>query len=162
MGGVINVLSKRPRRRTAEVRTQYGNLGSPKADFAVSDVWGKFAASFDGSAFKTDGFPIVIANERGLVDDKANVEYRNFNLRADYSPTSRLNVFVRGGYFHEERDNGKHSTIDGTEEERHHVEERGWRCARHAPFQRSGRGLHDKDVPQRFWRFPPNPVPLAA
>ena len=116
MGGVINIQSTRPRRRTAELRTQYGNLGSPKADFAVSDVWGKFAASLDGSAFKTDGFPIVIESERGLVDDKANVEYRNFNLRADYSPTSRLNVFVRGGYFHEERDNGKHSTIDGTEE----------------------------------------------
>ena len=116
MGGVINVQSTRPRRRTVEVRTQYGNLGSPKADFAVSDVWGKFAASFDGSAFTTDGFPIVIANERGLVDDKANVNYRNFNLRADYSPTRQLNVFVRGGYFHEERDNGKHSTIDGTKE----------------------------------------------
>ena len=116
MGGVINVQSTRPRRRTAELRTQYGNLGSPKADFAVSDVWGKFAASLDGSAFKTDGFPIVIASERGLVDDKANVEYRNFNLRADYSPTSRLNVFVRGGYFHEERDNGKHSTFDNTKE----------------------------------------------
>ena len=37
-------------------------------------------------------------------------------LRADYSPTTRVNAFVRGGYFHEERDNGKHSTIDGTEE----------------------------------------------
>jgi len=116
MGGVINIQSSRPRRRTAELRTQYGNLGSPKADFAVSDVWGKFAASLDGSVFKTDGFPIVIANERGPVDDKANVEYRNFNVRADYSPTSRFNVFVRGGYFHEERDNGKHSTFDGTEE----------------------------------------------
>jgi outer membrane receptor protein involved in Fe transport len=116
MGGVINIQSTRPRRRTAELRTQYGNLSSPKVDFVASDVWGKFAAAIDGSAFKTDGFPIVIANERGLVDDKANVEYRNFNLRADYSPTSRLNVFVRGGYFHEERDNGKHSTIDGTEE----------------------------------------------
>jgi len=116
MGGVINIQSTRPRRRTAELRTQYGNLGSPKADFAVSDIWGKFAASLDGSAFTTDGFPIVVASERGVVDDKANVEYRNFNLRGDYSPTSHLNAFVRGGYFHEERDNGKHSTIDGTEE----------------------------------------------
>lgn len=116
MGGVINVQSTRPRRRTAELRTQYGNLGSPKADFAVSDVWGKFAASLDGSAFKTDGFPIVIANERGPIDNNASVKYRNFNLRADYSPSTRVNAFVRGGYFHEERDNGKFSTFDGTEE----------------------------------------------
>jgi outer membrane receptor protein involved in Fe transport len=116
MGGVINIQSTRPRRRTAELRTQYGNLGSPKADFAVSDVWGKFAASLNGSAFKTDGFPIVAASERGPVDDKANVRYRNFNVRADYRPSARVNAFVRGGYFHEDRDNGKHSTFDNTEE----------------------------------------------
>jgi outer membrane receptor protein involved in Fe transport len=116
MGGVINIQSTRPRRRTAEFRTQYGNLNSPKVDFAVSDVWGKFAAALDGSAFKTDGFPIVVASERGPVDNKANVAYRNFNGRVDYSPTSRVGLFFRTGYFHEERDNGKFSTFDGTEE----------------------------------------------
>jgi outer membrane receptor protein involved in Fe transport len=116
MGGVINIQSTRPRRRTAEFRTQYGNRNSPKVDFAVSDVWGKFAAALDGSAFKTDGFPIVVASERGPVDNNANVAYRNFNGRVDYSPTSRVGVFFRTGYFHEERDNGKFSTFDGTEE----------------------------------------------
>jgi outer membrane receptor protein involved in Fe transport len=116
MGGVINIQSTRPRRRTAELRTQYGNLNSPKVDFVASDVWGKFAASLDGSGFKTDGFPIVVASERGLVDDKANVAYKNFNGRLDFSPTPRLNAFFRTGYFREERDNAKHSTFDGTEE----------------------------------------------
>jgi outer membrane receptor protein involved in Fe transport len=116
MGGVINIQSTRPRRRTAELRTQYGNLSSPKVDFAVSDVWGKFAASLDGSGFKTDGFPIVVAGERGPIDNNANVAYKNFNARVDYSPTSRVSAFVRTGYFREERDNGKFSTFDGTEE----------------------------------------------
>src|SRR5688572_11457522 len=116
MGGVINIQSTRPRRRTAEFRTQYGNLNSPKVDFSASDVWGKFAAAIDGSGFKTDGFPIVVASERGLVDDKANVAYKNFNGRLDFSPTPRLNAFFRTGYFREERDNAKHSTFDGTEE----------------------------------------------
>ena len=68
------------------MRLQYGNLSSPKADFAVSDVWGKFAAALDGSVFNTDGFPIVIENERGPIDTKATVEYRNLNARVDYSP----------------------------------------------------------------------------
>jgi len=116
MGGVINIQSTRPRRRTAELRTQYGNLNSPKLDFVASDVWGKFAASIDGSGFKTDGFPIVVDSERGVVDDKANVAYKNFNGRLDFSPTPRLNAFFRTGYFREERDNAKHSTFDGTEE----------------------------------------------
>ena len=34
MGGVINVVSARPRPRTAELRAQYGSKSSPKADFS--------------------------------------------------------------------------------------------------------------------------------
>jgi len=116
MGGVINVQSTRPRRRTGEVRLQYGNLSSPKADFAVSDVWGKFAAALDGSVFNTDGFPIVIENERGPIDTKATVEYRNFNARVDYSPSSKVSAFVRAGFFEEERNNAKFSTFNGDPE----------------------------------------------
>jgi outer membrane receptor protein involved in Fe transport len=111
IGGVINVVSERPKPRTAELRTQYGNYSSPKADFFVSDVWGKVGASVEGSVFGTDGFPIVIANERGAVDTKATVDYRNFAMKLDYQPTERVSVFVRGGYFREERDNAKTTTI---------------------------------------------------
>jgi len=117
MGGVINVVSARPKPKTFEFRTQYGNLNSPKADFFASDVWGKFGASLEGSAFSTDGFPIVIANERGFIDKKATVDYRTFNLKVDYSPTDRVNAFFRGGYFSEERNNAKFSTFDGAPEE---------------------------------------------
>jgi len=113
MGGVINVQSSRPRRRTGELRLQYGNLNSPKADFFVSDVWGKFAAALDGSVFTTDGFPIVIENERGPIDTKATVEYRNLNARVDYSPSSKVSAFVRAGFFEEERNNAKFSTFNG-------------------------------------------------
>ncbi len=74
-------------------------------------MWGKVGVSIDGSAFRTDGFPQVIANERGPVDTKAAVDYTNVMLKVDYSPTDRLSVFGRGGYFSEERDNAKITTI---------------------------------------------------
>ena len=111
MGGVINFVSARPRPRTFELRTQYGSKHSPKADFIASDVWGNLGVSLEGSAFTTDGFPQVIANERGRVDTLATVDYRNFMLKLDYSPTRRLSIFGRGGYFHEERDNAKITTL---------------------------------------------------
>jgi outer membrane receptor protein involved in Fe transport len=124
MGGVINVVSSKPRPRTFEFRTQYGNLDSPKADFFASEVWGKFGASLEGSAFTTDGFPNVVESERGLVDmapngDWAvtNVDYRTLNLKVDYSPTERVSAFFRGGYFSEDRLNAKYSTFDGSPEE---------------------------------------------
>ena len=112
MGGVINVVSSRPRPRTFEFKTQGGNRGTGKADFSASDVWGKFGASFEGSFFGTDGFPIVSASERGPIDTQATVDYHNLGFKLDYSPSERLSAFGRFGYFREERDNAKSSTFD--------------------------------------------------
>ena len=111
MGGVINVVSARPRPRTVELRSQLGNLDSRKTDFSASDVWGRFGASLEGSFFRTDGFPQVVAAERGAVDTKAAVDYNNVSVKVDYSANDRINAFVRGGYFREERDNAKMTTI---------------------------------------------------
>lgn len=116
MGGVISITTARAQRRTIEFKPQYGSLNSPKLDLFGSDVWGKVSLTADGSFFKTDGFPIVIAKERGLVDNKANVDFQNVNVRAEFTPASNFNARVRVGHFRENRDNGKASTIDGTEE----------------------------------------------
>ena len=59
----------------------------------------------------------MVANERGAVDNNANVDFANMNLQgSQYDPTPRVQATFRAGYFHEERDNGKASTIDGTKE----------------------------------------------
>jgi iron complex outermembrane receptor protein len=111
LGGVINVVSSRPKPRTFELRTQLGNRDTRKADFFGSDVWGSVGVSVDGSFFDTDGFPQVVEEERGLVDTNARVDYRNLALKIDYTPLDRISVFARGGYFREERDNAKVTTI---------------------------------------------------
>ena len=119
MGGVINILSQPPSRRTIELKPQYGNLSSPKLDYFGSDVWGKVGIAVDGAAYDTDGFPIVAEAERGAVDNNASVQFNNTNVKLDYHPSSRIATFMRAGYFHEARNNGKQSTFDGTEEHNH-------------------------------------------
>jgi outer membrane receptor protein involved in Fe transport len=114
MGGIINVVGLRPQPRTGELRLQMGNHDSPKGDFFASDVWGKLGASVDGSYFKTDGFPVVVENERGPVDTNASVNYKNTNVKLNYSPSARLSAFFRVGYFTEQRNNGKSSTFSAT------------------------------------------------
>ena len=52
MGGVINILTAHPERRTIEVTPQYGNRNSPKVDFFGSDVWGKLGLAVEGSAVR--------------------------------------------------------------------------------------------------------------
>ena len=116
MGGVINFISNPPAPKTLEVKAQYGSRSTPKLDFMGSHVWGKFGLTVDGNVFDTDGYEIVRANERGKVDNKASAQFWNLNVKLDYSPNDRVHAFVRTGYFDENRNNGKASTIDGTEE----------------------------------------------
>jgi iron complex outermembrane receptor protein len=114
MGGVINIISTTPARRSVEFKTQYGNRNSPKADFFASDVWGKLGVAVEGGAFNTEGFPIVTASERGIIDNNAEVDFRNLNVRADYRANDRVSVFFRGGYFKEDRVNGKIDEVNDT------------------------------------------------
>jgi outer membrane receptor protein involved in Fe transport len=114
MGGVINIVSSRPARRTAELKAQYGNRNTPKFDFFGSDVWGKVGVTVEGSVFDTDGFFNVVPSERGVVDNKAFVNFRNVNVKLDYSPTPGATVFVKGGYFTEDRGNGKITEVNDT------------------------------------------------
>jgi len=114
MGGVINIVSNRAARRTLELKPQYGNRNSPKLDYSASDVWGKLGAAVNGSFFNTEGFPIVVASERGPIDNNATVKFQNFNGKLDYSPTDRVQAFVRAGYFSEDRGNGKVNEVNDT------------------------------------------------
>ncbi|HXW05249.1 MAG TPA: TonB-dependent receptor [Vicinamibacterales bacterium] len=125
MGGVINILSAPPARRTVELRTQFGSRNTPRLDVSASDVWGPARVSVEGSVFDTDGYTPVVESERGAVDNNADVGFRNIAGRIQYDVSERVNVYIRGGYFREERDNGKHSTIDGTPE----ANDTTWRAA---------------------------------
>ncbi len=116
MGGVINIVSRPPTPRSLEIRTQYGNLNSPKIDLRASDVWGRWSASVDVSAFDTEGFAPVVAEERGPVDTRAAVQFANVNARVQYAVRDNVQAFVQAGYFREDRENGKSSTINGEPE----------------------------------------------
>lgn len=114
MGGVINIISEKPARRSVDFKTQYGNHNTPKADFFASDVWGKLGAAVEGSYLDTDGFPIVVDSERGPIDSDATVKYGNTNFRLDYRANDRISAFGRVGYFKEDRINGKVGEVNDT------------------------------------------------
>ncbi|MCC7043439.1 MAG: TonB-dependent receptor [Acidobacteria bacterium] len=116
MGGVINIISRPAMPRSLEFRTQYGSWNSPKFDLRASDVWGRWSATVDVSSFDTEGFAVVAADERGPVDTKAAVQYANVNARLQYDVNDNVQAFVSGGYFREDRDNAKVSSINGEAE----------------------------------------------
>src|SRR6185295_1561134 len=114
MGGVINIITSHPLRRTIELKPQFGSKSSPKLDFFGSDQWKKVSAAIEGSLLRTDGFPIVAALERGPIDNNANVEYKNLTGKLEFTPNDRIQAFFRAGYFTESRNNGKVGELNDT------------------------------------------------
>lgn len=114
MGGVINIVTNRPSPRTLIFKPQYGNRATPKMDLFASDVWGRLGVTADASALQTDGYVIVAPEERGAIDNEANVRFQNLSGRADYRLSDRVNLFFRAGYFDEKRDNGKIGELNDT------------------------------------------------
>jgi outer membrane receptor protein involved in Fe transport len=112
LGGVINVVTAKPKPRTFELRTQAGSRDTYKTDFFGSHAWDKVGVSLEGSFFDTGGFAQVHPDERGIIDTKAKVNYENVSFKGDYNPSDRVSTFVRFGYFREERDNAKVTTFD--------------------------------------------------
>jgi iron complex outermembrane receptor protein len=114
MGGVINIVTSRPARRTVIFKPQYGNRATPKMDLFASDVWGKLGVTFDAATLHTDGYKPVAPEERGSVDNEANVRYQNASGKLDYNPSDRVNLFFRAGVFDEKRNNGKIGELNDT------------------------------------------------
>ena len=71
----------------------------------------------DGSVFDTDGYANVLSSLQGPVDTKVAVQFGHVTLKADYNPNDRVHAFVRTGYFHEDRHNGKITTVGPLTEE---------------------------------------------
>jgi outer membrane receptor protein involved in Fe transport len=114
MGGVINILTARPARRTIEARPQYGNHNTPKFDFFASDRWNNLGAAIEGSVLDTDGFPIVATRERGPIDNNASVNYKNLTGKVEYDPSASLHATVRVSRFAEDRTNAKIGEVNDT------------------------------------------------
>src|SRR5579862_8449935 len=115
LGGVINIVTARPTPRTLELRPQYGSDNSPKFDFFASDRWNKkIGAAVEGSFFDTDGFPIVPDQEKGPIDNNANVNYRNVSTKLEFNPSEQWNGFFRASYFSEARNNAKVGELNDT------------------------------------------------
>ena len=108
MGGVINIVTSRPRAGRSSSNRSTAIATARSSTSCGSDVWGKVGVAVEGSVFNTDGFPIVVPAERGIIDNNADggVPERQRARSTTARPTG-FSAFVRAGYFSEERDNGK-------------------------------------------------------
>src|SRR6266851_4915944 len=115
LGGVINIITRRPTERAAYFEGSYGTNDTHNVDLLLTDALGPFRLSLEGSHFATDGYPVVSSARRGTIDVDAGSAHTTFNGRVELQASPDLSVFVRGNYYEESRDNGTPLQFNNTE-----------------------------------------------
>jgi len=104
--GVVQFLTRRPNPGGISIETSYGNQNTPDLSLWVGGQKGKWEATFGGGVFHTDGYVLVPQDERGSVDTKAGSEHGTADLMIGRKIGSDNEVFARGWYFDDRRQNG--------------------------------------------------------
>ncbi|MBI4379796.1 MAG: TonB-dependent receptor [candidate division NC10 bacterium] len=115
LGGVINIVTRRPEAGVAQAKLDLGTRNTVDADLLASHVMGPWAASLEANFFRTDGYKIVREDQRGAIDINADSSHETFNGRIEYTPSVSSSLFLAGSFFHEERGNGTPLQTNSTE-----------------------------------------------
>lgn len=114
MGGVVQVLTRAPDRDSVHVVAEGGERGSAELQSEITRRGERTGVVLDGDYFRTDGYPVVKADQRGAIDVPADSEHGVVGARVDYrlSPRATMRMQARG--FHEQRGNGTPYTNNET------------------------------------------------
>jgi iron complex outermembrane receptor protein len=117
LGGVINVITRRPTEQAAFLDASYGTHDTHNVDLLLTEARGPLRLSIEGNDFSTGGYDVVKASRRGSVDIEADSRHSMFTGRADLVQSSELSLFLTGSYFDESRGNGTPLQFNRTESE---------------------------------------------
>ncbi len=104
--GVVQFLTRRPNPGGISLETSYGNQNTPDLSLWGGGEKGKWESTFSGDVFHTDGYILVPQDQRGSVDTKAGSEHGTADLMIGRKIWSDSEVFARGWYFDDRRQNG--------------------------------------------------------
>jgi len=106
LGGVIQFLSRNEGVPAISLETSYGSEQTPDLSFWAGERTGPWDAAVAVDLFRTDGYIVVPASQRGSVDTPANAEHGTINIFLGGHFGQHNHVFARGSYFSEARNNG--------------------------------------------------------
>ena len=101
MGGVINIITKKPIDNGGEVNVNYGSLSTTTPALSKNFVATKsLSLRVSGDVLSTDGYQTTPSAYLNTVPGKAASSATNGNVQvaAYYAPTPDVNAFLRAGY----------------------------------------------------------------
>jgi outer membrane receptor protein involved in Fe transport len=106
VGGVINVLTRKPTERAAFFEGSYGSYDTYNLDLLLTESQGPFRVSLEGNRYDTGGYPIVKESRRGAIDVDADSSHTAVNGRVELVAAPDARFFLSGNFYEEARGNG--------------------------------------------------------
>lgn len=106
LGGVIQFFTRAAQPAGLSLETSYGNQNTKFLSLSAGGHLGGWESVFSGEAFHTDGYILVPKADRGSVDTNAYSQHGTADLTIRRKIGSAGNVFARGLYFDDSRNNG--------------------------------------------------------
>lgn len=106
LGGVVQFITRQPRRPAFMLETSYGNETTPDLSLWTGTRMGKWDFSAASELFRTDGFILVPSSQRGAVDTPANSKDASIEVNIGHQVGNQGRVFARGNFYTEFRHNG--------------------------------------------------------
>ncbi len=114
IGGVINVITARPKQNTFLLRTSGGSESTTDNGLLASGKHGPWAGLFSAGILGTDGYTLVAPDQRGPIDRPSNVHAQNGLVDLEREIRNSNRIFLHGTGFNEARDNGTPAQKNGT------------------------------------------------
>jgi outer membrane receptor protein involved in Fe transport len=114
VGGVVQILTIRPSRRSGRVLLEGGNMGTGRASAFMGAQRSGWTFSGAGEWFTTDGYIMVAEDERGPVDTPAGSTHSSAFGVLGYHGTSGWRFDSRATIFAEDRENGTPLQVNDT------------------------------------------------
>jgi outer membrane cobalamin receptor len=115
VGGVVQILSLRPNRRSGRALIEGGNLGTGRVSAFMGGQGGDWNFSGAGELFTTRGYIMVAEDERGAVDTPAGSTHRSAVGVLGYRAPSSWRFEGRANVFSEDRKNGTPLQVNDTD-----------------------------------------------
>lgn len=113
LGGVIQFLTRPASLGGISLETSYGNQNTQDVSLSAGGKLGQWESVFSGEAFHTDGYVLVPKSDQGSVDTSAYSQHGTADLMVGRKIGAQSDVFVRGSYFDDSRNNGTIGQTDG-------------------------------------------------
>ncbi len=106
LGGVINVIPRRPLNSSLSFQTFYGNEDTPEGSITAGLRRGPWAALASTEGFYTNGYVAVLPPLEGTIDTPVASEHRTVQLKIERLVGNQARVFASGSIFEDSRKNG--------------------------------------------------------